>query len=204
LLGVGENNSDAKPLPLFDIVLDKTPPNYEKEPEKPISQPSSIPDSQPPISGHDVSDHGNNVNHHNIAATLEIQQAPELQRSSRIPKPSNTSLQSKEYQQQEMTSRGEEQDWAAVHTDASTIANWIPVEQTDYIACLAEMKAMHKIPHSYRHAMATDPDRWIIPMQIEMNTLKSKRTWDLVKSPPGANVMDSRWVYDIKWDGEGN
>ena len=28
--------------------------------------------------------------------------------------------------------------------------------------------------------------------------------WDLVKPPPGANIMDLMWVYDIKWDGEGN
>jgi hypothetical protein len=41
-------------------------------------------------------------------------------------------------------------------------------------------------------------------MQIEMDTLKAKHTWDLVKPPPGANRMDSMWVYDIKWDGEGN
>ena len=52
--------------------------------------------------------------------------------------------------------------------------------------------------------MTIDPDRWIVPMQIEMNTLKTKHTWDLVKPPLGANVMDSMWVYDIKWDGEGN
>ena len=41
-------------------------------------------------------------------------------------------------------------------------------------------------------------------MQVEMDTLKAKHTWDLVKAPPGANVMDSMWVFDIKWDGEGN
>src|SRR6266542_638519 len=76
--------------------------------------------------------------------------------------------------------------------------------QDDYIACLVETKAFHDIPHSYRHAMSTNPDRWMVPMQIEMDTLKAKHTWDLVKAPPGANIMDSMWVYDIKWDGEGN
>ena len=34
--------------------------------------------------------------------------------------------------------------------------------------------------------------------------LKAKHTWDLVKPPSGANIMGSMWVYDIKWDGEGN
>ena len=60
----------------------------------------------------------------------------------------------------------------------------------DYIACLVETKASHKIPHSYRHAMSSNTDRWMIPMQIEMDTLKAKHTWDLVKAPVGVNVMD--------------
>jgi hypothetical protein len=44
----------------------------------------------------------------------------------------------------------------------------------------------------------------MIPMKVEMETLKAKHTWDLVDPPPGANIMGSKWVYDIKWDGEGN
>lgn len=39
---------------------------------------------------------------------------------------------------------------------------------------------------------------------VEMETLKAKHTWDLVKPPIGVNIMDSMWVYNIKWDGEGN
>src|SRR5258707_12514469 len=41
-------------------------------------------------------------------------------------------------------------------------------------------------------------------MEAEMNTLKAKHMWDLIKPPAGANVMESMWVYDIKWDGKGN
>ena len=52
--------------------------------------------------------------------------------------------------------------------------------------------------------MSTNPDRWMVPKKVEMETLKAKHTWDLVKLPPGTNVMDSMWVYNIKWDGEGN
>jgi hypothetical protein len=44
----------------------------------------------------------------------------------------------------------------------------------------------------------------MIPMRVEMDMLRKKHTWDLVKAPEGANVMGSMWVYDIKWDGEGN
>ena len=49
-----------------------------------------------------------------------------------------------------------------------------------------------------------DQEHWMLPMKVEMDTLKSKHTWDLVKPPPRVNIMDSMWVYDIKWDGEGN
>jgi len=52
--------------------------------------------------------------------------------------------------------------------------------------------------------MSTNPNQWMVPMKVEMEMLKSKHTWDLVKAPPGANIMDSMWVYNIKWDGEGN
>jgi Reverse transcriptase (RNA-dependent DNA polymerase) len=44
----------------------------------------------------------------------------------------------------------------------------------------------------------------MIPMKVEMETLKAKHTWDLVDPPPGVNIMGSKWIYDIKWDGEGN
>jgi hypothetical protein len=52
--------------------------------------------------------------------------------------------------------------------------------------------------------MQDDPERWMAAMKTEMETLKAKHTWDLVKPPSGVNIMDSKWVYDIKWDGEGN
>ena len=41
-------------------------------------------------------------------------------------------------------------------------------------------------------------------MQTKIETLKAKHTWDLVKPLPGANIMDSMWIYNIKWDEEGN
>ena len=52
--------------------------------------------------------------------------------------------------------------------------------------------------------MNSDPERWMAAMKTEMDTLRAKHTWDLVKLPTGANIMDSMWIYDIKWDGEGN
>ena len=101
-----------------------------------------------------------------------------------------------EYKARENAGRNEGKEWANVTIDG--LVN----DHEDVITCLNETKASHNIPRSYRHAMATDPDRWMIPMKVEMETLKSKHTWDLL---PGVNIMDSMCqVYNIKWDGEGN
>jgi hypothetical protein len=122
----------------------------------------------------------------------------EPRRSTRMPQPSQARIQSTEYQQREVTERRGGQEWA------SSAIDWSPIDDKNFTACLAETKALHHIPRSYKHAMATDPERWMVPMCVEMETLKAKHTWDLVMPPPGVNVMDSMWIYDIKWDGEGN
>src|ERR1700761_335975 len=41
-------------------------------------------------------------------------------------------------------------------------------------------------------------------MDIEMDLHKKKGTWELKKPPPGANIMASKWVYDVKKDGAGS
>ncbi len=136
-------------------------------------------------------------------------QVPEPRRSGRVPQPSTAILESRDYQRRELNSRQEGDNWATDHlrpraTFATETLDSLSFELDDYIACLAETKASHNIPRSYRHAVSSDPDRWMIPMRVEMDTLKRKHTWDLVKPPADANIMDSMWVYDIKWDGDGN
>jgi Reverse transcriptase (RNA-dependent DNA polymerase) len=78
------------------------------------------------------------------------------------------------------------------------------LDDDNVFACLTDTKSSHHIPCFFKHAIATDKERWMLLMTVEMDTLRSKHTWDLIKPPPGVNVMDSMWVYDIKWDGEGN
>jgi hypothetical protein len=134
--------------------------------------------------------------------------AEEPRRSARAIQPSRSGMQSSEYQEREAVGKDNGLDWATNNKlpTALSVTDWANPqdEHEDFLACLAETRSSHNIPHSYRHAMATNPERWTIPMKIEMDTLKAKHTWDLVRPPSGANVMDSMWIYDIKWDGEGN
>jgi hypothetical protein len=159
-----------------------------------------------------------NVNTDTITARRDVEQAnqsdvqvpiiPEPRRSTRASQPSSAGLQSSEYRQRETTSKDKGDDWATdkANPKASAAIDLAATDadHNDVMVCLAETKASHRIPTSYRHAMAMDPDRWMVAMNTEMETLKTKHTWDLVKPPPGANIMDSMWIFDIKWDGEGN
>lgn len=173
---------------------------------------------QAPLANHDagtdpaiISDnHGDAKPDHSGIDQVNQRIAPviptEPRRSARVPQPSKAGLHSTEYQRREGEGKDKGQDWATDmrHPSKASIAIDCREDHDDVTACLTDTKALHHIPRSYKHAMATDPARWMIPMQVEMNTLKAKHTWDLVKPPPGANVMGSMWIYDIKWDGEGN
>ena len=145
--------------------------------------------------------------HHDINTENPVDHAPvipvEPRRSTRASQPSQAGLQSTEYRQRETMGQAEGQDWATNrnHPQANIAGD---VDHDNLLACLAETKASHHIPRSYRHAMTIDPERWMIPMKVEIKTLKAKYTWDLISPPPGANIMGSMWIYDIKWDGEGN
>ena len=105
-----------------------------------------------------------------------------------------------EYKKHEASSRREGQDWVTSdrHPQVNIIIDGLLDEHGDVITCLHETKALHNIPKSYHHTMATNPEGWMIPMKVEMEMLKAKHTWDLVKPLPGANIMDLMWVYDIK------
>jgi len=120
--------------------------------------------------------------------------------SNWISQPSSAIKESREYQDWELASRDEGQDWANARKRPHTSFAFdrLTVELDEYVACVAETKASHHIPRFYCHAMATDPERWMVSMQVEMDMLKKKHTWDLVKAPEGANIMDSMWVCDIK------
>ena len=37
-----------------------------------------------------------------------------------------------------------------------------------------------------------------------MDSLLKNKTWELVKPPKGRNILQNKWVYKIKHEGEGN
>jgi hypothetical protein len=133
-----------------------------------------------PVDVDDNTTHHDNVPHQNPDNHDPINQ-PNIvteQRSTRTTQPLQAQLQSMKYKEHENSGKSEGQDWATNKTrpKANIIIDGLPDDHVNAIACLNEMKASHNIPKSYRHAMATNPERWTIPMKTEMDTLKAKHT----------------------------
>jgi hypothetical protein len=183
-------------IPMFDTIIgNETLTKDDSTIDPTTNNEHHDPDHQDPADHPTIADQGNQ----NIANI-----PTEPRKSTRMPQPSQARLESTEYKERETAGRGEGHDWATNRSRPQ--AHYVIRSETDnenILACLTETKASHRIPRSYKHAMATEPDRWMLPMQVEMDTLKAKHTWDLVIPLPGANIIGSMWIYDIKWDGEG-
>ena len=42
------------------------------------------------------------------------------------------------------------------------------------------------------------------PIDVELQNLESAGTWQVVERPEGVNVVDSKWVFQLKKDAKGN
>jgi len=62
----------------------------------------------------------------------------------------------------------------------------------------------HPIPKHHAQVFK-DPnkDKWLQAMRDEYDSLVANSTWELVKPPPNANIIDVKWVYDLKLNAEG-
>jgi hypothetical protein len=69
-------------------------------------------------------------------------------------------------------------------------------------AAMAEADALEP---TYEEAQSrSDWPEWKKAIQIELNTLKAAGTWELVERPSNTNVVDSKWVFRVKKDADGN
>jgi hypothetical protein len=51
---------------------------------------------------------------------------------------------------------------------------------------------------------ALSDSQWKAAMDNKIDTLHRNKTWHLVPRTPGRNVIDSKWVYKIKWKVDGS
>ncbi|KAJ3552017.1 hypothetical protein NP233_g12969 [Leucocoprinus birnbaumii] len=59
-----------------------------------------------------------------------------------------------------------------------------------------------RVPQTFREAMM-EPEAWWEPMVREINVMKARGVYELVERPVGKNIIDPKWVYALKFDGNG-
>jgi len=71
----------------------------------------------------------------------------------------------------------------------------------DFYSLIAEFGK----PTSYEEAITgREASNWIKAMNEEIDSLKKNTTWTLVDSPTNCSIIDNRWTYKIKQNGDGS
>jgi transposase InsO family protein len=85
----------------------------------------------------------------------------------------------------------------------------VPVEDVDdgvveEHAMATVIESVEGLTPTYEEARKrSDWPKWDEAIQKELASLKKSGTWELVKRPPGANIVDSKWVLRIKKNAAG-
>ncbi|KAJ3563743.1 hypothetical protein NP233_g8744 [Leucocoprinus birnbaumii] len=110
-------------------------------------------------------------------------------RARREPKPSRRLIESREYLARE--ARGQEVDEGQTESGEDRIPG-----------AFAVMVGGVRVPQTFREAMM-EPEAWWEPMVREINVMKARGVYELVERPVGENIIDPKWVYALKFDGDG-
>ena len=119
---------------------------------------------------------------------------PVTRRSTRIRNPSRRQRETNEYLQREGAANRAGDTWA---TDMS---RELDLEVSS--ALVAAVREDLAVPRTYSEAMK-HPEIWLPSMRKEMDKMAENEVWELVRPPPGANIVDSKWHYAPKFDSEG-
>jgi hypothetical protein len=132
-------------------------------------------------------------------------------RSGRTTTTTTRAAESRESAAREGVAKANREAWATGPAKPRAHAAWDPVvslnaELDDYIAqtLMSYNPDRLYVPKTYSEAMRLDVDRWTAAMDVEMALHDKKGTWELQQPPAGANVMASKWVYDVRKDGAGH
>ncbi|KAF7372247.1 Gag-Pol polyprotein [Mycena venus] len=150
---------------------------------------------------------------HSNSPDPEPAPTPPPRRSGRTTTTTTKAVESREYAEREHAARSMREDWATGPAKAKPRAHaaFDPVsrlnnELDDYIS--QTLMSYHPdrlyVPKTYTEAVDLDNDRWRAAMDVEIAMHEKKGTWELQIPPPGANVMRSMWVYNVKTDGMGD
>jgi len=120
--------------------------------------------------------------------------APIPRRSTRTRNPSRQQRETDEYHLREQAANRSGESWAM---DTSR-----ELDLETSTALIAAVREDLAVPRTYSEAMKR-PEVWLPSMRKEMDKMAENEVWELVRPPPGANIVESKWHYTPKFDSEG-
>jgi hypothetical protein len=197
-LDVGENGPDIDEAPVDPVPSNSAQSNTPEAPgDKFDVQPSSTANTRP-----------NSPLPDPAPAPAP---APVLCHSTRTHVTTDRAAESCEFAVHEEAAHTKKDDWATNTAKPHAHATWDPIaslnaQLDDHIATTLMSANPDRlyVPKTYSEAMKLDAERWISAMDVEIALHDKKGTWELQQPPAGANVMASKWVYDVKKDSAGS
>ncbi|MEO5660525.1 MAG: reverse transcriptase domain-containing protein, partial [Polaromonas sp.] len=84
------------------------------------------------------------------------------------------------------------------------IINYNKDEEMGLAVFVAKLE-QERPPRSFWHAIKSKMEhKWRQAMNVEISALDENKTWILKSLPPGRQAIDSMWLYDYKYDANGN
>jgi hypothetical protein len=142
-----------------------------------------------------------------------------LRRSARHAKPSPALAASREYAEREAVAESGGETWAqtacALSATAETTSQITPANEApngnildllsdldEHLAYMATQRDSY-VPRDYKEAMER-ADIWQPAMDTELAILNERNVFRWVEAPPGAHIIDCKWVYANKYDAGGD
>ncbi len=127
-----------------------------------------------------------------------------LSHPSCIPKPMKAILESNSYMRREATAKRQGDDWA----NDNTVPLLRDEDDIDDIVALKVLKISNIIdrhdmwvPDNYHQAMSK-ARIWKPAMDAEIHRMEERDIWRVVPKEPWMQVIDTRWTFDKKLDGD--
>lgn len=57
------------------------------------------------------------------------------------------------------------------------------------------------VPYTYKQDVGQQP--WADAILSEIRALEDNQTWDIVPKPPDKNIVDSKWLFKVKYTADG-
>ena len=103
-------------------------------------------------------------------------------------------------EQRELLRRSTRNKKAPERNDFLT-GNWWEVDEALYI-CVDDVMGE---PRTVKEALESpDKSKWKEALDVEYKSLVDYNTWELVEPPKGQNIVDSKWVFKVKYNADGS